>query len=83
LPEEDLGLCPNPLRKLLERSFLRTFKNFQQGDFCPLLFVVRILMQPVAVLLFPAAPSQIPTSGIWATACRFSPLPDKNGMEIS
>ena len=52
LPEEDLGLCPNPLRKLLERSFLRTFKNFQQGDFCPLLFVVRILMQPYTLHVF-------------------------------
>ena len=37
---KDLGaLSQTLLRKLLERSFLRTFKNFKQGDFCSLLFV--------------------------------------------
>ena len=36
---KDLGtLSQTLLRKLLERSFLRTFKNFKQGDFCPFLF---------------------------------------------
>ena len=59
--EKDLGtLSQTLLRKLLERSFLRTFKNFNQGDFCPLLFVVPILMQPFAVLRIPAAASRIP-----------------------
>ena len=41
---KDLGALPRTLlRKLLERSFLRTFKNFKQGDFFLLLFVVWIL----------------------------------------
>ena len=76
--EKDLGtLSQTLLRKLLERSFLRTFKNFKQGDFCSLLFVVLILMQPFAVLRIPAATNQIPSSGIWALA--LSPLPDRNG----
>ena len=32
------------------------------------------------MLLFPAAPSQIPSSGIWALA--LSPLPDRNGRKF-
>ena len=65
--EKDLGtLSQTLLRKLLERSFLRTFKNFNQGDFCPLLFVVPILMQPFAALRIPAAASKIPSTGILA-----------------
>lgn len=30
--EENAGRCPNPLKKLLERSFLRIFKNFWTED---------------------------------------------------
>ena len=26
--QRDAGRCPDPLKKLLERSFLRIFKNF-------------------------------------------------------
>ena len=50
------------------QSDFKTFKNFKQGDFCSLLFVVLILMQPFAVLRIPAAPRPIPSSGIGTTA---------------
>ena len=50
-----LGLCPNPYKGLLEEkqrfatgSCIATApldrKNFKQGDYCPLLLFVQILM---------------------------------------
>ncbi len=37
--EDLVTLSQTLLRKLLERSFLRTFKNFNEGDFYPFLWV--------------------------------------------
>ena len=57
---EDLGTLSQALLKNFLKEVFKNFKNFKQGDFCSLLFVVLILMQPFSVLLFPAAPSRIP-----------------------
>ena len=44
MAEKDLGtLSQTLLRKLLEK-FSKDFQNFNQGDFYPFLFVVRILV---------------------------------------
>ena len=76
------GLCPKPCKGLLERSPL-TARTLTQLDLCLCIYVVQILVQPYSVLLFPAAPSQIPSSGICAAACRLSPLPDRSGREVT
>ena len=79
---EDLGtLSQALLRKLLERSFLRTFKNFKQGDFRSLLFCCA----DFGVAVFRAAisgcsePNPVQRD---LCSCRFSPLPDKSGRKL-
>ena len=40
---EDLGTLSQTLLKNFLKEVFKNFKNFNQGDFCPLLFVVQIL----------------------------------------
>ena len=85
--EKDLGtLSQTLLRKLLERSFLRTFKNFKQGDFRSLFFVctdfgVAVFRATISGCSEPHSASEMRTAA--ATCClAFSPLPDRNGRKL-
>ena len=80
--EKDLGtLSQTLLRKLLERSFLRTFKNFKQGDFRSLLsvranFGVAVCRATISGCSEPHSASEMRTFSL-------SPLPDRNGREVT
>ena len=77
--EKDLGtLSQTLLRKLLERSFLRTFKNFKQGDFRSLLFVCTDFGVAVFRATISGCSETNPVQRDWH-GLRLSPLPDRNG----
>ena len=77
----DLGtLSQTLLRKLLERSFLRTSKNFNQGDFYPLLFVVLIFCSRLRATHSGCFETNS-VNGI-GTAVASLPLPDRNGIDL-
>ena len=79
---EDLGtLSQTLLRKLLERSFLRTFKNFKQGDFCSLLFCCADSDAAVCRATNSGCSEPNPVQRD-LYSCRFSPLPDKSGRKL-
>ena len=69
-----------PLRKLLERSFLRTFKNFKQGDFRSLLFYCADF--GVAVYRAAISGCSEPHSASEMRTFSLSPLPDRNGRKL-
>ena len=78
---KDLGtLSQTLLRKLLERSFLRTFKNFKQGDFRSLLFVCTDF--GVAVFRATNSGCSEPHSASEMRTFSLSPLPDRNGRKL-
>ena len=79
---KDLGtLSQTLLRKLLERSFLRTFKNFKQGDFCSLLFVYADAeCSRIPCYYFRLLRDQFRQRN-WHDY-RLSPLPDRNGRKL-
>ena len=79
--EKDLGtLSQTLLRKLLERSFLRTFKNFKQGDFRSLLFVCADF--GVAVFRATISGCSEPHSASEMRTFSLSPLPDRSGRKL-
>ena len=78
---EDLGtLSQTLLRKLLERSFLRTFKNFKQGDFRSLLFVCADF--GAAVFRATISGCSEPHSASEMRTFSLSPLPDRSGRKL-
>ena len=78
---KDLGtLSQTLLRKLLERSFLRTFKNFKQGDFRSLPFVCADF--GVAVCRATNSGCSEPHSASEMRTFSLSPLPDRNGRKL-
>ena len=82
---KDLGTLSQTLLENFLKEVFKTFKNFKQGDFCPLLFVVLILMWPYMLYQFRLLSRKIPSSGILSAAVsRLAslPLPDRNGREV-
>ena len=79
---KDLGtLSQTLLRKLLSRSFLRTFKNFKQGDFCSLLFVCADFGAAIFRATISGCSETNPVKRYWH-GCRLSPLPGRNGRKL-
>ena len=69
---KDLGALPQTLlRKLLGRSFLRTFKNFTQGGFHPYVYVALVFVA-IYALRIPAAPAPNPVQRDWQGGYRRS-----------